>query len=170
MITLKTGNHQLCVVKEEQQMRLSSFLTMSLYKKRSFFVLLLINIYSLVSSDGINITASDPADKLTQVSSSSPPAPAAAVELSSVVFKPGLDPLFSLGLLSFPEDLEISDYCSELLHIFGQRYVSYVNCLVSAARPVKVCQNCFSSYGSLVDIYTNISEKVRTEHSHISVF
>ncbi|KAF7646354.1 hypothetical protein LDENG_00188950 [Lucifuga dentata] len=66
----------------------------------------------------------------------------------------------SLGLFSaFPEDLEISDYCTDMLHIFGQRYVTYVNCLVSFARPVKVCQNCFSSYGSLIDTYVNISDQ-----------
>lgn len=76
----------------------------------------------------------------------------------SPVFKPAANPLASVGLLSaFPEDLEISDYCSELLHIFGQRYVAYVNCLVPAARPVKVCQNCYLSYGSLNVIYSNIS-------------
>ncbi|XP_034018163.1 osteopetrosis-associated transmembrane protein 1 [Thalassophryne amazonica] len=61
------------------------------------------------------------------------------------------------GVLSFPGDVEISQYCSDLLRIFGQRYAAHVNCCVSSARPVKVCQNCFSTYGSLVEIYTNIS-------------
>lgn len=78
------------------------------------------------------------------------------------VFKtwPGLSiSLFS----SFPEDLEMSDYCRELLQIFGQRYIAYANCLVSAARPVKVCQSCFSAYVSLNDTYQNISSnQVRT--------
>ncbi|KAJ8270625.1 hypothetical protein GJAV_G00117280 [Gymnothorax javanicus] len=65
---------------------------------------------------------------------------------------------FSLSLLSaFPEDLEMSDYCRELLSIFALRYVSYVNCLVSYARPVKICQNCYIQFGSLREIYRNIS-------------
>ncbi|XP_023691914.1 osteopetrosis-associated transmembrane protein 1 isoform X2 [Paramormyrops kingsleyae] len=63
-----------------------------------------------------------------------------------------------LLLSSFHGDPEISDYCRELLHIFGQRYVSYVNCLVSSARPVKVCLNCFMLYNRLTDIYSNISQ------------
>ncbi|XP_035851365.1 osteopetrosis-associated transmembrane protein 1 [Sander lucioperca] len=125
---------------------------MSLYKNSPFLVLLVLSTYALASSVGVNLTASDSADRL----SLSPAAPAVVVD--SPVFKPGVDSLFSLNLLSsFPEDLEISDYCSDLLHIFGQRYVAYVNCLVTAARPVKVCQNCFSTYGSLMNIYNNIS-------------
>lgn len=145
-------------------MLLSSFSAMSFYKNHSFLVLLAINVYCLVSGDGVNVTASDPADKLTHI----PSAPAAVVELNSAVFKPGLDSLFSLSLLSsFPEDQEISDYCTELLHIFGQRYVTYMNCLIPAARPVKVCLNCFSSYSSLVNIYTNISEKVRVNNNSL---
>ncbi|KAG8011346.1 Dynein regulatory complex protein 1 [Nibea albiflora] len=117
---------------------------MSLHKHGSFWVFILFHIHAFVSSDGVNLTAPDPATE--------------SPSLSSAVFKPGPDSLFSLNLLSsFPEDLEISDYCSELLHIFGQRYVAYVNCLVPAARPVKVCQSCFSSYGSLTEIFSNIS-------------
>ncbi|XP_030628414.1 osteopetrosis-associated transmembrane protein 1 [Chanos chanos] len=58
---------------------------------------------------------------------------------------------------AFPQDLEVSDYCLDLLRVFGQRYVAYVNCLVSSARPVKVCQNCYSDYNDLVNIYNNIS-------------
>ncbi|XP_064196500.1 osteopetrosis-associated transmembrane protein 1 [Anguilla rostrata] len=65
---------------------------------------------------------------------------------------------FSLNLLSaFPEDLEVSDYCRELLKIFALRYVWYVNCLVSSARPVKICQNCYLEYSDLQEIYKNIS-------------
>ncbi|CAB1340042.1 unnamed protein product [Coregonus sp. 'balchen'] len=83
---------------------------------------------------------------------------AAVVVPQSPVFHPGLGSQFSLNLLSaFPEDLEVSDYCFELLAIFGQRYSTYVNCLVSAARPVKVCQNCYGTYGNLMEIYKNIS-------------
>lgn len=87
------------------------------------------------------------------------------------VFKtwPGL----SISLLSsFPEDVEMSDYCRELLHIFGQRYSAHVNCLVSAARPVKVCQSCFFAYVSLNDTYQNISSnQVRTRQpSHSRCF
>lgn len=136
---------------------------MSLHKSSSLLVLLVFNIYALVSGGGVNLTVSDSADKPKQ---SPPLSPAAAAAVgNSPVFKPAVDSLFSLNLLSsFPEDLEITDYCSDLLHIFGQRYVAYVNCLVPAARPVKVCQNCFSSYGSLKDIYTNISsDQVRAK-------
>ncbi|KAF0023602.1 hypothetical protein F2P81_024232 [Scophthalmus maximus] len=105
-------------------------------KSCSFCVLLVTHLYPLV--------ATDPA--------------ADGVKSGSPVFVAAAGPSSSVRLLSsFPDDLEISDYCNELLHVFGQRYVAYVNCLVPAARPVRVCQNCFSSYGSLVDTYTNIS-------------
>ncbi|XP_062267897.1 osteopetrosis-associated transmembrane protein 1 [Platichthys flesus] len=115
---------------------------MSLYRSSSFCVLLLLHVHSLVFGDTLNLTAVEPADR-----------PALQ---SSPVFKPGAPG--SLGLLaSFPEDLEISAYCSEMLLIFGRRYDTYVNCLVPASRPVRVCQNCFSSYGSLTEIYNNIS-------------
>ncbi|XP_034756425.1 osteopetrosis-associated transmembrane protein 1 [Etheostoma cragini] len=131
---------------------------MSLFKNSPFLVCLVLSTYALASSVGVNLTASDSEDKLKQTVSLSPAAPAVVAMVDLPVFKPAVDSLFSLNLLSsFPEDLEISDYCSELLHIFGQRYVAYVNCLVTAARPVKVCQNCFSSYGSLMNIYMNIS-------------
>ncbi|XP_029318446.1 osteopetrosis-associated transmembrane protein 1 [Cottoperca gobio] len=127
---------------------------MSLYRNWSFLLLLVLNIYAV---GGVNLTASDSADTRKQSSFLSPAA--AVVLVNSPVFKtPDVDSLFSLNLLSsFPEDLEISNYCSELLHIFGQRYVSYVNCLVTASRPVKVCQKCFANYGSLIEIYKNIS-------------
>lgn len=165
MIPVETGNHELFRVKEEQQMLLSLFSAMSSYKINSFLVL---NVYCLISSDGINVTASEPVDKMTHVPSSSLPASAAVVELNSAVFKPGLDSLFSLSLASsFPEDQEISDYCTELLRVFGQRYVTYMNCLIPAARPVKVCLNCFSSYSSLANIYNNISETVGLNNSSL---
>ncbi|XP_059213128.1 osteopetrosis-associated transmembrane protein 1 [Centropristis striata] len=125
---------------------------MSPYKISSFLVLLLFYINTLVPSEGVNLAASDLADKLKLS-----PSAAAGDVVNSPVFKPAVNSLFSLNLLSFPEDLEISNYCIELLKIFGQRYVTYVDCLVLAARPVKVCQNCFSSYGSLTEIYQNIS-------------
>lgn len=65
---------------------------------------------------------------------------------------------FSLSLSSaFPEDLEVSDYCLTLLRIFGERYVSYVNCSVSYARPVKMCEKCYVNYWNLKKIYSNIS-------------
>ncbi|XP_048062963.1 osteopetrosis-associated transmembrane protein 1 [Megalobrama amblycephala] len=64
----------------------------------------------------------------------------------------------SLSLSStFPEDLEVNEYCRELLHIYGQRYVTYANCLVSYARPVKICQNCYPYFNSLNETYSNIS-------------
>ncbi|KAL6095906.1 ostm1 [Pungitius sinensis] len=130
---------------------------MSLYKNSSFWgLLVLIYIYTLVSSGEENFPATDSTDTMRQTPSFSPAA--AVVMGDSPVFKPGVESLFSLNLLSsFPEDLEITKYCSELLLIFGQRYVAYVNCLVTAARPVQVCQKCYSSYGSLVDTYVNIS-------------
>ncbi|XP_071403464.1 osteopetrosis-associated transmembrane protein 1 isoform X1 [Centroberyx affinis] len=122
---------------------------MSLRKISALLTVLVINISAPASSDGANPAAPDSVEKLNQI-------PAVVVE--SPVFKPAADSYFSLNLLSaFPEDLEVSDYCTDLLHIFGQRYVAYVNCLVPAARPVKVCQSCFASYGSLMEIYTNIS-------------
>ncbi|KAB5517226.1 hypothetical protein PHYPO_G00187280 [Pangasianodon hypophthalmus] len=58
---------------------------------------------------------------------------------------------------SFSEELEVSDHCMVLLHDFGQRYASLASCLVSNARPVKVCQNCYREYNSFQEIYTNIS-------------
>lgn len=68
---------------------------------------------------------------------------------------------FSLSLSSaFPEDLEVSDYCLKLLNIFGERYVTYVNCSVSFARPVKMCEKCYVNYGNLKEIYDNITHSV----------
>ncbi|KAK2856175.1 hypothetical protein Q5P01_004910 [Channa striata] len=114
------------------------------------FVLLVVNIFSLVSGDGVSVTGSDPADKRTQSPS-----------LSPATTKSASDSFVPLSLLSsFAEDPDMSDYCSELLGVFGQRYVAHVNCLVPAARPVKVCQNCFSSYGGLVSVYSNISTEL----------
>ncbi|KAM3602453.1 uncharacterized protein V6R79_004457 [Siganus canaliculatus] len=129
---------------------------MSLYNYSVFMFLIVFNSDLVVSDNGVNVSASDSAQELDQNPSLTPAA--ASVVVNSAVFEPSLGSPFTLNLLSsFPEDLEISDYCSELLHLFGQRYVAYVNCSVSAARPVKVCQKCFSSYASLVEIYTNIS-------------
>ncbi|KAM4522122.1 osteopetrosis-associated transmembrane protein 1 [Odontesthes bonariensis] len=125
---------------------------MSSLKFSLFLVFLVIHVDTFDGSIKVNLTSSDSADKLKPVRTLSP------VAVNSPVFKSVADSLFSLNLLSsFPDDLEISEYCSELLHIFGQRYVTYVNCLIPAARPVKVCQNCYSSYGSLVAMYANIS-------------
>lgn len=129
---------------------------MSPYKNFAFLFFLALNIYAFGSGDGVNLTHPDSAVNLKEIQSLS--SAAAAVVVNSPVFKPAGSSSFPLNLLSsFPEDLEISDYCSEVLHLFGQRYVAYVNCLVPAARPVKVCQNCFSSYGGLLNIYKNIS-------------
>ncbi|XP_041660493.1 osteopetrosis-associated transmembrane protein 1 [Cheilinus undulatus] len=126
------------------------FLTMSLFKRSSDLLLLLVNILSVVSSDEANASVSTLAEKWTRTPS--------LIPATGAVFKPAGSSMFSVNLLSsFPEDLEISNYCSDLLHIFGERYVAYVNCLVPAARPVKVCQNCYASYGRLSDIYLNIS-------------
>lgn len=109
-----------------------------------------------MSSDGLNPTDFAAADKLEGISWN-PPAAAS----NSTVFKVNTDSVLALNLLSLlPENQEISVYCRNLLGIFGQRYVASIDCFVPAARPVKVCQNCFSSYGSLRDIYVNISDKV----------
>ncbi|KAG7245750.1 hypothetical protein CRUP_028810 [Coryphaenoides rupestris] len=59
---------------------------------------------------------------------------------------------------SFPEDLEISEYCLSLLRVFQDRYTAYVECLVPSARPVTVCMNCVGGYVRLSQIYTNISD------------
>lgn len=137
---------------------------MSLYKFCAFFVWSLIYIYAPVCIDGANVTISDAVYTAEEL------IPAAVV--NSPVFKPAVDSFLSVNLLSsFPEDLEISEYCSELLHIFGQRYVAYVNCLVPAARPVKVCLNCFSGYGNLMVTYMNISsDQVRSKNKALCVF
>lgn len=58
---------------------------------------------------------------------------------------------------SFLGDQDVSDYCLELLHDFGQRYASLVTCLVFNARPVTLCQNCYTGYNSFLDVYANIS-------------
>ncbi|XP_076011240.1 osteopetrosis-associated transmembrane protein 1 [Genypterus blacodes] len=120
---------------------------MSLNNIAAISVLLLIHICSRVSDGG---------------NPSEPVGPAAMLDSSSASrFSP-----ISLSS-SFPEDLEINEYCSELLHIFKLRYVTYVDCLVPAARPVKVCQNCYSSYSSLTDIYQNISSD-QVGHGNVS--
>ncbi|KAL6485780.1 hypothetical protein MHYP_G00051720 [Metynnis hypsauchen] len=70
----------------------------------------------------------------------------------------GLGYFSSLSLAAkFPEDLEITEDCLKLLHVFGQRYVDVVNCLVSSARPVEVCQNCYGAYSSFNETYSNIT-------------
>uniref|UniRef100_UPI0037E95128 osteopetrosis-associated transmembrane protein 1 n=1 Tax=Semicossyphus pulcher TaxID=241346 RepID=UPI0037E95128 len=136
-------------------MCLFSCSTMSPHKNTSFLVLLALNIYAFVTSDDVSLNISTSADQVIQNPSV---AAAGAVVANSPVFKPAVDSMFSMNMLSsFPEDLEISDYCKDLLHIFGQRYVAYMNCLVPAARPVKVCQNCFSGYIRLNETYMNIS-------------
>ncbi|XP_069014248.1 osteopetrosis-associated transmembrane protein 1 [Embiotoca jacksoni] len=114
---------------------------MSFHKPGLFSVLLVLSIHAVVK-----LAASDSADKQ-------------GAAANAPVSRPGAVDSFSpLSLLSsFPEDLEISEHCGELLKTFGQRYVSHTKCLVAVARPVKVCQTCFSSYGSLLDIYANIS-------------
>ncbi|XP_016330545.1 osteopetrosis-associated transmembrane protein 1-like [Sinocyclocheilus anshuiensis] len=81
--------------------------------------------------------------------------PSAVIPVSQ---KSTLGSFYSLSLSSkFPEDLEVNEYCTELLRIYGQRYVTFANCLVTYARPVRVCQNCYTGFNSLEDIYKNIS-------------
>lgn len=132
-------------------------LTMSFPKSilvLTFSLTLISNIYIVVSDDGSNPTILSPPDKQEGFVSLNSPA---AVS-NSTVFKVARDTVLTIDLLSsLPEDQEISVYCRNLLGIFGQRYAASVNCLVPAARPVKICQNCFSAYGSLEDIYMNIS-------------
>lgn len=110
---------------------------MSLQKSTLFSALVLLSIYTLVSGE---------------VAPASSVSPAAAT-----VFKSAVDSVFPLSLL---EETDGNDYCTDLLHLFGQRYLAHVNCLVPAARPVKVCHNCFSSYDRFVEIYRNISDEV----------
>ncbi|KAK7132923.1 hypothetical protein R3I94_014970 [Phoxinus phoxinus] len=89
----------------------------------------------------------DPSELSVDVAGKRPVSPASG---------PGF--LHSLSLSSaFPDDLEVNEYCMKMLHIYGERYVTYANCLVSYARPVKVCQNCYTDFISLKEIYTNIS-------------
>lgn len=157
------GNHVLFRGKEKSQLSPGHLSTMAAPKNRWFLPLLialLLNGGAVVPSDGSNLTASllDKGDETSSpglASSSSSSAAAAAVDRAAVFQSwPGV----SLSLLSsFPEDVEMSDYCRQLLVIFGQRYIAYANCLVSAARPVKVCQSCFSTYASLNETYQNIS-------------
>lgn len=81
-------------------------------------------------------------------------------ELKAPAFKErSYFPSLSLAA-AFPEELEISDYCLELLHDFGQRYSELATCLVSNSRPVKVCQSCYNAYNSFQEVYANISIKV----------
>lgn len=121
-----------------------------------FLMALVINCCAPASTEGANLTVPDVTLESKGGLKQLPLSP--VVVPGTPGFKPAVDSYFSLNLLSaFPEDLEVSDYCVELLGIFGQRYNTYVNCLVPSARPVKVCQNCFASYRNLKDIYTNIS-------------
>lgn len=132
-------------------------LTMPLLKSISvltFSLTLISSIYVVVSGDGLNPTILAPADKLEGFASLNSPA---AVS-NSTVFKVAGDSILTINLLSsLSEDQEISVYCRNLLEIFGQRYAASINCLVPAARPVKICQNCFSAYDNVRDIYMNIS-------------
>lgn len=120
----------------------------------AFSLSLISNTYVVVSDDVLKLTTLAPADKPEGFVSLNDPA---AVS-NSTVFKVARDSVLTTELLSsLPEDEEISLYCRNLLAIYGQRYAATVNCLVPAARPVRICENCFSAYGSLGDIYTNIS-------------
>lgn len=121
---------------------------MYLYQIIVFFVLLATCIYVLVSGEAVSESA-EQRDAVPILSS----APA----LKSPVFK-RLDSLYFLDLLSANSEYsDISQNCKELLDTFGQQYVTYVDCLVPAARPVKVCQNCFASFEMLNKTYSNIS-------------
>ncbi|MEQ2308562.1 hypothetical protein AMECASPLE_029402 [Ameca splendens] len=134
----------------------SSFLAMSLHRNDLVFVLISVSIHAFGVINAVDVTASVSAAKPQQAPSYLSPGSSAVV--SSPVFKPAVDSALSIGLLSsFPEDLEISEYCTGLLRLFGQRYVTYVDCLVPAARPVKVCQDCFAAYHSLFEVFQNIS-------------
>uniref|UniRef100_A0A3B1J0U4 Osteoclastosis associated transmembrane protein 1 n=2 Tax=Astyanax mexicanus TaxID=7994 RepID=A0A3B1J0U4_ASTMX len=92
----------------------------------------------------------------------------AARPLSPLLAEPSGPGLPSLHLAAkFPDDLEVSESCVEMLRLFGERYVAAVNCLVSSARPVRVCQNCYQAYSSFNDIYTNISSG-QTQSGNVS--
>ncbi|KAM4530007.1 osteopetrosis-associated transmembrane protein 1 [Fundulus diaphanus] len=126
---------------------------MSLHRYNSVFVLIFINSFAFGVFDAVNVTAPVSAQQAPSYVS-----PGSSAVVSPAVFKPAVEPAFSVGLRSsFPEDLEVSEYCTELLRLFGQRYVAFVDCLVPAARPVKVCQNCFPGYHSLSEVSQNIS-------------
>lgn len=166
-IPREPGSHGLFREEEGEQTHKDPSLTMSLSKSNPFltwFLSFVLNICVVLSNDGGKFNLLAPPEKLKEVSLLSRPVADAN--------KSAADYIFSLNLLSFfTEDREISDYCSELLQIFGQRYAAYVNCLVPAARPVKVCQGCFASFGSLQDIYMNISsDQVRVTYKGISCF
>lgn len=155
-------NTEIMVVKIESRTdSRRRILTMSFPKRISvliFSLTLISDFYVAVSSDGLNSNILAAADKLEGFSSLNPPDAAS----NSTVFKVARDSVLTLNLMSsLPENPEISVYCRNLLGIFGQRYAASVDCFVPAARPVKVCQNCFSAYGSLVDVYMNISDQVR---------
>lgn len=131
----------------------------------TFSLTLIANFFVVVSSDGLDPTISAPSDKLEGIVALNP---AAASNLT--VFRVATDSILTLNLLSsLPKDQEISVYCRQVLGIFRQRYVASIDCLVPAARPVKVCQNCFSAYGNLQDIYKNISsDQVCCRKRHIN--
>lgn len=165
------GSHGLFREEGWEQTHKDPSLAMSLSKSSPFltcFLSFVLKICVVLSNDGVKVNLLSPPENLNEVSRLSLPVAAA----NKPVFKPAADSIFSLNLLSFfTEDREISDYCSELLQIFGQRYAAYVNCLVPAARPVKVCQGCFASFGSLQDIYKNISsDQVRATYKGIGCF
>lgn len=170
-ISREPGSHGLFREEEWEQTHKDSSSAMSLSKSSPFltwFLLFILNICVVFSNDGVKCNLLAPPEKLKEVSLLRLSVAAA----NKPVFTPAADSIFSLNLLSFfTEDREISDYCSELLQIFGQRYAAYVSCLVPAARPVKVCQGCFASFGSLQDIYKNISsDQVRVTYKDISCF
>lgn len=127
---------------------------MSFHKSSPLSVLLIVGVFCHVNGDEVAVNVSTSEDRSSQTLL---PDPGADVS-NSPVFRPSAGSMFSVNLLaSFPENLEISDYCIDQLHLFGERYVAYVNCLVPAARPVKVCENCYSSYVRLNATYHNIS-------------
>ncbi|XP_064412370.1 osteopetrosis-associated transmembrane protein 1 [Latimeria chalumnae] len=93
-----------------------------------------------------------------------------AMDLSSAL-SPGLES-FSLGysLLASPplDQLELDERCRQLLQDFADSGMAFTGCILRHARPVRLCQACFSSFLTLSDKYKNITKDVEKTSGNIS--
>ncbi|XP_007939020.1 osteopetrosis-associated transmembrane protein 1 [Orycteropus afer afer] len=73
-----------------------------------------------------------------------------------------------LAPLSLPPDLpDLDPECRELLLDFANSSVELTGCIVRSARPVRVCQTCYSLFQQVANKMDNISRAVRnTSESH----
>ncbi|XP_072911978.1 osteopetrosis-associated transmembrane protein 1 [Hemitrygon akajei] len=56
------------------------------------------------------------------------------------------------------EDGAVNPRCRQLLNEFGESCSTLLSCLVKNARPVRICERCFSLFNNFGDVYDKISK------------